>query len=161
MDEWSQDIATSIKCYCKVSRLRGWNRLSYNYTCDTHITQFMFIIVSFLKDEWLFCQRSWLYLKPILSAPGIQRQLPNESKIFIIVDRSFKEVMQKTAKVRTAHYHLLYYLSFYLCGNFVWSVNSLRWAIFIYIVKGFHDLCHSSLYVSPQFLVMQRHSLSW
>lgn len=79
----------------------------------------MYIIVSFLKDEWLFCQRSWLYLEPILSAPGIQKQLPNESKIFIIVDRSFSEVMQKTAKVRTARYHVLYYLSINLCGDFV------------------------------------------
>lgn len=79
----------------------------------------MYTIVFFLKDEWLFCQRSWLYLEPILSAPGIQRQLPNESKIFIVVDRSFREVMQKTAKVRTVHYRVLYYLSFYLSGNFV------------------------------------------
>lgn len=73
----------------------------------------------FLKDEWLLCQRSWLYLEPILSAPGIQRQLPNESKIFVIVDRSFREVMQKTTKVRTAHYHVLHYLSVDLCSNFV------------------------------------------
>jgi len=79
----------------------------------------MYVILSFLKDEWLFCQRSWLYLEPILSAPGIQRQLPNESKIFIIVDRTFREVMQKTAKVRTAHYHVLYFLSFDLYTNFV------------------------------------------
>jgi hypothetical protein len=109
--EWSQDITKYIKWYCKVSRLRGWNRLSYNYRCITHITQFMYVIVYFLKDEWLFCQRSWLYLEPILSAPGIQRQLPYELKIFIIVDRSFREIMQKTAEVRTAHYHVLHYLN--------------------------------------------------
>lgn len=57
------------------------------------------LLCLFLKDEWLFCQRNWLYLEPILSAAGIQRQLPNESKIFAVVDKSFREVMQKTAKV--------------------------------------------------------------
>jgi dynein heavy chain len=71
----------------------------------------MYVIVSLLKDEWLCCQQSWLYLEPILSAPGIQRQLLNELNIFIIVDKSFREVMRKTAKVSTAHHHALYYLS--------------------------------------------------
>jgi hypothetical protein len=160
MGEWSQDITKYIKWYCKVSRLRGWNRLSYNYCWVTHITQFVYVIVSFFKDEWLFCQRSWLCLEPILSAPGIQKHLPNESKIFIIVDRSFREVMQKTAKVRTTHYHVLYDL-FNLCANFVLRVNSLSWATFIQVAKSFHNLCHSSLYVSPQFLVIMCQSLSW
>lgn len=159
MGEWSQDITKHIEWYCKVSRLRGWNRWSYIYCCDAHVTQLMYVILSFSKDEWLFCQRSWLYLEPILSAPGIQRQLPNESKIFIIVDRNFREVMQKTAKVRTAHYHVLYYLSFDLCSNFVWSFNSLRWATFMHVAKGFCDLWHSALYVSPQFLAIVCNSL--
>jgi hypothetical protein len=57
----------------------------------------------YFKDEWLACQQSWLYLESIFSAPGIERQLPNESKMFFVVDRSFKEIMQKTAKVRLAH----------------------------------------------------------
>jgi hypothetical protein len=161
MGEWSQDITKYIKWYCKVSRLRGWNRLSYDFCCVIHITQLVYVIASLLKDEWLYCQRSWLYLEPILSAPGIQKQLLNESKMFIIVDRSFREVMQKTAKVRTAHYHILYYLSFNLCGNFVWSVNSLSWTTLIHVVKGFHNLCHSSLCVSLQFLVIMCLSLSW
>ncbi|EGD81584.1 dynein heavy chain 6 [Salpingoeca rosetta] len=47
-------------------------------------------------DEWLECQRSWIYLESIFSAPDIQRQLPSEAKMFLEVDKSFKDAMRKT-----------------------------------------------------------------
>lgn len=47
-------------------------------------------------EEWLNCQRSWLYLESIFSAPDIQRQLPAEAKMFLEVDKSFKEAMRRT-----------------------------------------------------------------
>ncbi|XP_053335345.1 dynein axonemal heavy chain 6-like [Clarias gariepinus] len=46
-------------------------------------------------DEWLTCQRNWLYLESIFTAPDIQRQLPAEAKMFLQVDKSWKEVMRK------------------------------------------------------------------
>ena len=49
-------------------------------------------------DEWMTCQRSWLYLESIFNAPDIQRQLPDEAKMFSQVDRSWKEVMRKVAR---------------------------------------------------------------
>ena len=33
-------------------------------------------------DEWLECQRQWLYLETIFGAADIQRQLPAEAKAF-------------------------------------------------------------------------------
>ncbi|GFR70578.1 dynein heavy chain 6, axonemal [Elysia marginata] len=53
-------------------------------------------------DEWLNCQRSWLYLESIFSAPDIQRQLPSEAKMFMQVDKSYKDVMRKVNKVPLA-----------------------------------------------------------
>lgn len=50
-------------------------------------------------DEWMKCQQSWIYLEVIFSAPDIQRQLPNESKMFLVVDKSWKNIMRRTAKV--------------------------------------------------------------
>lgn len=49
-------------------------------------------------DEWMTCQRSWLYLESIFNAPDIQRQLPDEAKMFSQVDRSWKEVMRKVSR---------------------------------------------------------------
>lgn len=45
------------------------------------------------------CQQNWMYLEIIFSAPDIQRQLPVESKMFLVVDKSWKEIMRRTAKV--------------------------------------------------------------
>lgn len=47
-------------------------------------------------DEWLECQKNWIYLESIFAAPDIQRQLPFESKAFFTVDKSFKDIMRRT-----------------------------------------------------------------
>lgn len=47
-------------------------------------------------DEWLECQKAWMYLESIFSAPDIQRQLPAEAKMFMEVDKAFKDAMRKT-----------------------------------------------------------------
>ncbi|KAJ3226918.1 Dynein heavy chain 6, axonemal [Clydaea vesicula] len=49
-------------------------------------------------DAWLVCQRNWLYLESIFSAPDIQRQLPDEARMFSQVDRSWKDVMRKVSR---------------------------------------------------------------
>lgn len=56
----------------------------------------------FFQDEWLTCQRNWLYLESIFLAPDIKRQLPAESKMFVKVDKSWKEIMSKVNKMPNA-----------------------------------------------------------
>uniref|UniRef100_A0A3B4T6A4 Dynein axonemal heavy chain 6 n=1 Tax=Seriola dumerili TaxID=41447 RepID=A0A3B4T6A4_SERDU len=53
-------------------------------------------------DEWLTCQRNWLYLESIFLAPDIKRQLPAESKMFLKVDKSWKEIMARVNKMPSA-----------------------------------------------------------
>ncbi|KXJ04603.1 Dynein heavy chain 6, axonemal, partial [Exaiptasia diaphana] len=47
-------------------------------------------------DEWLICQRNWLYLESIFAAADIQRQLPNEARLFSQVDKSWRDIMRRT-----------------------------------------------------------------
>ena len=56
----------------------------------------------FGQDEWTTCQRNWLYLESIFSAPDIQRQLPAEAKMFMTVDKSWKEIMRKVYRLPNA-----------------------------------------------------------
>ncbi|CAH0703556.1 unnamed protein product [Spodoptera exigua] len=53
-------------------------------------------------EEWYTCQQTWMYLEVIFSAPDIQRQLPNETRLFTMVDKSWKDIMRKLAKVPLA-----------------------------------------------------------
>eukprot|EP00873_Tetraselmis_striata_P045243 jgi/Tetstr1/465507/TSEL_010176.t1 len=46
-------------------------------------------------DEWLNVQKNWMYLESIFSAPDIQRQLPQEAKMFLQVDKQFKDIMRR------------------------------------------------------------------
>lgn len=47
-------------------------------------------------DEWLECQRQWMYLENIFSAEDIQKELPGETTKFMGVDKFWKETMAKT-----------------------------------------------------------------
>lgn len=54
------------------------------------------------QEEWMNCQRNWLYLESIFNAPDIQRQLPAEAKMFLQVDKSWKEIMRKVNRLPNA-----------------------------------------------------------
>ncbi|XP_042561677.1 dynein axonemal heavy chain 1-like [Clupea harengus] len=45
-------------------------------------------------EEWLTCQRSWLYLEPIFSSDDINRQLPVEGKRYQTMERTWRKVME-------------------------------------------------------------------
>uniref|UniRef100_A0A670IKL0 Dynein axonemal heavy chain 1 n=1 Tax=Podarcis muralis TaxID=64176 RepID=A0A670IKL0_PODMU len=51
-------------------------------------------------EEWLTCQRSWLYLEPIFSSEDINRQLPVESKRYQTMERSWKKIMKNADENR-------------------------------------------------------------
>nr|XP_033183004.1 dynein heavy chain 6, axonemal [Bombus vancouverensis nearcticus] len=53
-------------------------------------------------EAWQYLQQQWLYLEAIFSAPDIQRQLPMEAKLFIEVDRFWKDLMRRTHKAPLA-----------------------------------------------------------
>lgn len=56
------------------------------------------VLISDILDEWLYCQRNWMYLENIFNAEDIQKQLPEETRKFFQVDKFWKEIMQKTHK---------------------------------------------------------------
>ncbi|XP_062843095.1 dynein axonemal heavy chain 1 [Trichomycterus rosablanca] len=45
-------------------------------------------------EEWLTCQRSWLYLEPIFSSDDINQQLPVEGKRYQTMERTWRKVMK-------------------------------------------------------------------
>ncbi|XP_067125111.1 dynein axonemal heavy chain 6 isoform X2 [Centruroides vittatus] len=53
-------------------------------------------------EEWLNCQKSWIYLENIFSAPDIQRHVPVAAKLFSDVDKSWKEIMARVNRIPLA-----------------------------------------------------------
>lgn len=53
-------------------------------------------LLSDTLDEWITCQRSWMYLETIFCAEDIQKQLPVEAQKFALVDKNWKNVMMRT-----------------------------------------------------------------
>ncbi|XP_062938980.1 dynein axonemal heavy chain 14 [Cynocephalus volans] len=54
-----------------------------------------FSLFSYTLEEWMNCQRNWLYLEPIFHSLEIQRQLPAEAKLFSQVISMWREIMSK------------------------------------------------------------------
>ncbi|OWZ16518.1 Dynein heavy chain [Phytophthora megakarya] len=51
-------------------------------------------------DAWIECQRKWMHLETIFSAPDIQKQLPNEGATFLGVNQFWKDLMRRTRDQR-------------------------------------------------------------
>ncbi|KAK9411979.1 DNAH14: Dynein heavy chain 14 axonemal, partial [Crotalus adamanteus] len=55
-------------------------------------------LISCTLEEWLTCQRHWIYLEPIFQASEIKRQLPGEASLFSVIDNKWKEIMKFAAE---------------------------------------------------------------
>ncbi|CUG93652.1 unnamed protein product [Bodo saltans] len=47
-------------------------------------------------DEWTNVQKSWMYLEFIFSSDDIKKQLPEESKMFAQIDKTYRQLMTKS-----------------------------------------------------------------
>ena len=52
-------------------------------------------------DDWLVCQKNWIYLENIFDAPDIKKKLQTESAQFDNVDKIFRQQMRKTNQLRS------------------------------------------------------------
>lgn len=87
-------------------------------------------------DEWITCQRSWLYLEPIFSSEDINRQLPVESKRYQTMERIWRKLM-KTAKDNPQVHNIFTFipgcvevLMYFFCGHVKYLSVTITWDFF-------------------------------
>ncbi|TRY59872.1 hypothetical protein DNTS_035283 [Danionella cerebrum] len=49
-------------------------------------------------EEWLTCQRSWMYMEPIFSSDDINRQLPVEGKRYKTMELTWRKIMKAASE---------------------------------------------------------------
>ena len=93
-----EDIQTLLEdSQVTIATIRG-SRFIGPIKAEVEKWEKMLSLFSETLEEWMNCQRNWLYLESIFSAPDIQRQLPDEARMFSQVDRSWKDVMRKVSR---------------------------------------------------------------
>ena len=94
-------------------------------------------------EEWLKCQKTWLYLEPIFASPDIMRQMPTEGRRFQKVDQMWRQTMQTGADAPS----VLTVMSIEnLKGNFVEANKTLDM-----VQKGLNDYLETKRSAFPRF----------
>ncbi len=52
------------------------------------------LLIQNIIDEWLRVQQNWMYLEPIFASEDINQQMPEEGRLFTLVDRNFRDIMK-------------------------------------------------------------------
>lgn len=95
------------------------------------------VFVQDVLDEWLNCQRAWLYLEPIFSSEDINRQLPVESKRYQTMERMWRKMMKnakENPQVHTQPYISFLRQSILIDTCFNCSLKSLMYFSLYYII---------------------------
>jgi dynein heavy chain len=105
-----------------------------------------------ILEEWLTCQKTWLYLEPIFSSDDIIRQMPTETRRFQSVDQFWRRLMD-TAKRTPNLFDLQSEVE-----NLQKNLNSSN-EMLDQIMKGLNDYLSAKCLQFPRFFFLSNDEL--
>eukprot|EP01028_Stygiella_incarcerata_P009150 TRINITY_DN426_c0_g1_i1.p1 TRINITY_DN426_c0_g1~~TRINITY_DN426_c0_g1_i1.p1 ORF type:complete len:4140 (-),score=1088.60 TRINITY_DN426_c0_g1_i1:191-12610(-) len=89
----SDDIYQLLDDHIVMTQSMGFSAYKKPFEDRIATWEYKLRLTSDVLEEWLNCQRQWLYLEPIFSSDDIMKQLPQEGKRFNTVDRTWRKIM--------------------------------------------------------------------
>ncbi|EAY19693.1 Dynein heavy chain family protein [Trichomonas vaginalis G3] len=108
-------------------------------------------LITYVIEEWLECQRSWLALEPIFSSPDIRKQLPTESERFSTVDKTWRKILDNAYRTPQA---LKFCPSDKLLEDFKHNNKLLG-----HVQRGLNDYLESKRVAFPRFYFLSNDEL--
>ncbi|KAH9582136.1 Dynein heavy chain [Trypanosoma melophagium] len=85
-----------------ITQSLGFSPFKKMFENDINLWETSLKQVQGVMDEWLICQKAWLYLEPIFQSEDIIRQLPREAKRFQKVNENWHKLTNKAHEVELA-----------------------------------------------------------
>ena len=57
------------------------------------ISKWNILLISSVLEEWIKCQKSWIYLQRVFDSGDIVKDIPDKYKKFIMTDRIYQDLM--------------------------------------------------------------------
>ena len=92
----SDDIQQALDDHMVMTQSLSFSPFKKQFEAEIDQWESSLRLVQDILDEWILCQRNWLYLEPIFQSEDIARQLPNEWKRFSEVNKTWKDLLEKS-----------------------------------------------------------------